>query len=102
MGVLGRRPRQGESGLTLIEIAVVLGLLAIVLLPLASVFYGGEKASANNREYGDAIAIANGQLAQAGGVTYANLGFYESQFQNPPSPPAPAVCSPPLTIPGHN
>jgi hypothetical protein len=81
---------------------VALGLLAIVLLPLASVFFGGEAASADNREYGDAIAIANGQLAQASGVTYANLGFYESQFQTPPSPPAPPACSPALTIPGYN
>ena len=58
---------------------MALALLAIVLLPLASVFYGGESASSNNREYGDAIAIANGQLAQASGITYAALGFYVSQ-----------------------
>ncbi len=62
---------------------MALALLAIVLLPLASVFYGGESASSNNREYGDAIAIANGQLAQASGITYAALGFYVSQ--GPPS-----------------
>lgn len=72
-----------EAGFTLVEVAVALALLAIVLLPLASVFYGGVSASANNREYGDAIAIANGQLAQASGVTYGNLGFYLSQ--SPPS-----------------
>ena len=77
--------------MTLLEVAVALGLLAIVLLPLASVFFGGEAASAANREYGDAIAIANGQLAQASGVTYANLRLYESQFGTPP-----------LTISGYN
>jgi hypothetical protein len=78
--------------LTLLEVAVALGILSIVLLPLANVFYGGESASAHNREYGDAIAIANGQLAQASGVTYANLGFYENQN--------PVWGTPPLTIPG--
>jgi hypothetical protein len=80
--------------LTLLEVAIALGILSIVLLPLANVFYGGERASANNREFGDAIAIANGQLAQASGVTYENLGFYENQNA--------AWGTPPLTIPGFN
>jgi prepilin-type N-terminal cleavage/methylation domain-containing protein len=83
--------RREDTGFTLIEVAIALALLSIVLLPLASVFYGGETAAANNREYGDAIAIANGQLAQASGTTYANLGFYENQFGTPP-----------LTIAGYN
>src|SRR5579862_4630670 len=80
---LDRAPRPEEAGYSLIEVVVALGLLAITLLPLASVFYGAEAANSANREYGDAIAIADGQLAQAGGVTYANLGFYVSQA--PPS-----------------
>jgi prepilin-type N-terminal cleavage/methylation domain-containing protein len=78
-----RGSRREDAGFTLIEVAVALAVLSIVLLPLASVFYGGESASANNRQYGDAIAIANGQLAQASGITYAALGFYVSQ--SPPS-----------------
>jgi type II secretory pathway pseudopilin PulG len=79
-----RKHRQSpDAGYTLIEVVVSLGLLAITLLPLASVFYGAESANSANREYGDAIAIATGQLAQAGGVTYANLGFFVSQ--SPPS-----------------
>lgn len=82
-GPIRVRRHRDESGYSLIEIVVVLGLLAIVMLPLASVFYGTEKAESYNREYGDAIAIANGQLAQAAGVTYDNLGFYVSQ--SPPS-----------------
>jgi len=87
-------PRRDEVGFTLIEVAVALALLAVVLLPLASVFYGAESANAANREYGDAIAIANGQLAQAAGVTYANLGLYEH--------PLGTNCNTPLTIPGYN
>ena len=73
---------------------MALALSAIVLLPLASVFYGAEGANADNREYGDAIAIANGQLAQASGVTYADLGLYEH--------PSGTNCNVPLTIPGYN
>jgi hypothetical protein len=80
-----------ENGLALVEVVVSLGVLGIVLLPLANVFYGGENVSAGNREYGDAVAIANGQLAQAQGTTYADLGFYENQFGTPP-----------LTISGYN
>jgi len=87
-------PRRDEVGFTLIEVAVALALLAVVLLPLASVFYGAQSANADNREYGDAIAIANGQLAQASGVTYADLGLYEH--------PLGTNCNVPLTIPGYN
>jgi prepilin-type N-terminal cleavage/methylation domain-containing protein len=86
--------RRDEVGFTLIEVAVALALLAVVLLPLASVFYGAQSANADNREYGDAIAIANGQLAQASGVTYANLGLYEH--------PSGTNCNVPVTIPGYN
>lgn len=83
-GLLARAQRPPhEAGYSLIEVVVALGLLAITLLPLASVFYGAEAANSANREYGDAIAIADGQLAEAGGVTYADLGFYVSQ--SPPS-----------------
>jgi len=85
------RSWRGEEGLSLIEVVVSLGVLAIVMLPLAGVFYTGATASASNREYGDAIAIANGQLAKATAITYANLGFYENQFGTPP-----------LTIPTYN
>ena len=48
--------RRDSDGYTLIEVVVTLGLLAITLLPLASVFYGAESANTANREYGDAFA----------------------------------------------
>lgn len=77
--------------MALLEVGVALAVLGTVLLPLANLFYGGETVAAGNRDDGDAIAIANGQLAQAQGTTYADLGFYESQFGTPP-----------LTIAGYN
>jgi len=75
----------------MIEVGVALGVLGIVLLPLANLFYGGQTVAAGTRDFGDAIAIANGQLAQAQGTTYADLGFYENQFGTPP-----------VAIPGYN
>jgi hypothetical protein len=54
-------------------------------------FYTGMTSAANNREFGDAIAVANGQLAKASATTYASLGFYEYQFGTPA-----------LTIPAYN
>ena len=63
----------------MVEVAIALGLILIVLVPLAGVYYAGETTGAHNREYGDAINIANGELSQAAGVTYADLGFYASQ-----------------------
>ena len=63
---------------------MALAVLAIVMLPLAMVFYWGATSSAQTRENGDAIAIANGFLSQAQSVTYADLGFYEDQFGTPP------------------
>jgi len=77
----------------LIEVLAGLALLAVATLPLAAVFYTGMTSAAENREFGDAIAIAiaNGQLAKATATTYASLGFYENQFGTPP-----------LTIPAYN
>ena len=79
-----RKRGRGDEGLSLLEVMVALSVLSIVLLPLASVFYWGSTNAGFNRENGDAIAIANGFLAKANGITYANLGFYESQFGTPP------------------
>ena len=83
--------RRGESGQSLIEVLAGLALLAVATLPLAAVFYTGMTSAAENRECGDAIAIADGQLAKATATTYASLGFYENQFGTPP-----------LTIPAYN
>jgi type II secretory pathway pseudopilin PulG len=85
------RRSQADDGYTLVEIVVAVGVLGIVMLPLASVFYWSATADAANRENGDAIAIANGFLAKANAISYADLGFYENQFGTPP-----------LTIPSYN
>ena len=93
------RPRAGaparagagaEEGQSLLEVSIGLGVLSVVMLPLALLFFSGASASAQSREYGDAIAIANGFLAKADAITYADLGFYEDQFGTPP-----------LTVPGY-
>jgi hypothetical protein len=91
MRAASRRPRHDEKGQGVLEVVVALGVLSVVLIPLASVFYWGATNAAFNREHGDAIAIANGFLGKANAITYANLGFYESQFGTPP-----------LTIAGYN
>jgi hypothetical protein len=86
-----RARRLDDDGLTLIEIVAALGVLAIVMLPFANLFYWGATNGAYDRENGDAVAIANGFLAKANGITYSNLGFYENQWGTPP-----------LTIPPYN
>ena len=74
-----RARRRAEEGLTLIEVVAALGVLGIVMLPLASLFFWGATNGTYNREQGDALAIANGFLAKANSLTYSALGFYESQ-----------------------
>jgi prepilin-type N-terminal cleavage/methylation domain-containing protein len=93
---LRRRLRPDTEGFTLLEVMVALSVLAIVVLPVAGVFYGGATRAGYNRDYGDAVAIADGFLANANGITYANLGFFESQcgaqtWSCSPSPPTPAI-----------
>jgi hypothetical protein len=91
MGRVLGRAQTGQTGLSYVEVAVSMAVMAIVFLPLADVFYTGSTDNQSNREYGDAIAIADAQLASADSITYSNLGFYENQFGTPP-----------LTIPGYN
>ena len=66
--------------MTLIEMVVALGVIGILLLPLAGVFYTAQSTDAQNRSYGDAIALANSALAKYDAVAWTNLGFYEDQF----------------------
>lgn len=86
------RPRPAcEEGLSLLEVAVSLAILAVLLLPLAGVFYTAAAANADNRDYGAAVGLADKALADAESVSYPNLGFYEDQF---------GAC--PTTIPGYD
>jgi type II secretory pathway pseudopilin PulG len=94
--------------MTLIEVLVALSVVAILLLPLAAVFYTGATASADNREYGAAIGLADQALAEANGISYSSLGFYEDQFSangSPATPTTPGVTCPYSgtdPIPGYN
>ena len=79
--------------MTLIEMVIAMGILSVVMLPLADVFYAGQSTDTQNRQYGDAVALGDAALAKAEAVTYSSLGFYAGQF-------APYNCS--ATVPGYN
>ena len=66
--------------MTLIEMVVALAVIAILLIPVAGIFYTGQKTDAENRQYGDAIALGDAALAKADAVSYGSLGYYEDQF----------------------
>jgi prepilin-type N-terminal cleavage/methylation domain-containing protein len=77
----GIRTRAGdEAGFTLIEQLVSLSVVAILLLPVAGIFYTGASGNANNRAYGDAVALADSALAKADAINYSDLFFYAGQF----------------------
>jgi hypothetical protein len=79
--------------MTLIEMVMAIAVVAVLLLPMAGVFYTGQRTDAQNRRMGDAVALGDAALAKADAVTYPSLGFYENQF-------APFNCT--GTVPNYN
>ena len=78
--------------MTLVEMIVALGVIGILLIPLAGTFYTAQSTDAQNRSYGDAVALANSALAKDDALAWTNLGFYEKQF-------SPFTCG--TTIPSY-
>ncbi len=72
---------------------IAIGILGVLMLPLAGVFYAGQGTDTQNRQYGDAVALGDAALARAAAVTYSSLGFYAGQF-------APYNCT--GTVPSYN
>ena len=101
MASCGRRTaRRGQDGVTLVELIVALGVIGVLLVPLAGTFYTAQSSDAQNRQYGDAIALADSALARDDALAWTALGYYDDQFQ---SPTAPCPTSPSLSpIPGYN
>ncbi len=71
--------RGGEEGFTLIELVVALALLALVVAPLAEVFYTGIGTSSTDRIRAVAIGLASRTSQELAAVPYGNLGFYGDQ-----------------------
>lgn len=69
----------GEEGFTLIELVVALALLALVVAPLAEVFYTGIGTSSTDRVRAVAIGLASRTSQEMAAVPYGNLGFYGDQ-----------------------
>ncbi|MDA8392835.1 MAG: type II secretion system protein [Actinomycetota bacterium] len=74
----GRRSG-AEDGFTLIELVVALALFAILMAPLAEVFYTSIGTSSADRVRVVAIAMASRTSQQMASVPYASLGFYGDQ-----------------------
>ncbi len=70
------RARGRESGFTIIELSVALGLLAVVAASLAGVFWSAVRTASVANHRTQAAAIASREIEGMRAVPYASVGFY--------------------------
>ena len=68
-----------ESGFTIIELVVALGILALVAAGLAPVFWTAIKTAGVANHRTAAAAIASREMEGLRSIAYASVGFYENQ-----------------------
>jgi type II secretory pathway pseudopilin PulG len=71
--------RGSESGFTIVELVVALGLLAIVAAPLAGVFWSAIRTASVSNHRTDGSAIASREIEGMRAVPYGQVGFYNDQ-----------------------
>ena len=71
--------RGSESGFTIVELVVALGLLAIVAAPLAGVFWSAIRTASVSNHRTDGSAIASREIEGMRAAPYAQVGFYNDQ-----------------------
>jgi prepilin-type N-terminal cleavage/methylation domain-containing protein len=75
-----RRWRKGrDGGFTLIEMMLALSLIALIIVPLTSVFWSSLRTESVSGARGNASAIASREIEGIHAVTYASIGFYSDQ-----------------------
>src|SRR5690242_18105784 len=69
----------GEGGFTIIEMVVALVILAIVLAPLARVYWSSIRTAGAATHRTDGSSIASREIESMHAVPYAQVGFYADQ-----------------------
>ena len=72
-------PRSGEEGFTIVEMMVALSLLAVAMVALSGVFFGGLKAASATSNRTAAVALATRETEAIRAVPYDEIGFYDDQ-----------------------
>jgi prepilin-type N-terminal cleavage/methylation domain-containing protein len=68
-----------ESGFTIVELVVALAVLAMVMAPLASVFWGAMRTAGVAAHRTDGSSIASREIESMRAIPYAQVGFYADQ-----------------------
>ena len=74
-----RRPVATEDGFTIIELVVSLAILAMVLGPLAGVFWSAMRTAGVSGHRTDGASIASREIESMRAFPYAQVGFYADE-----------------------
>jgi type II secretory pathway pseudopilin PulG len=80
---LRARRTSDESGFTIVELVIALGLLAIVAASMASLFWAAIGVAGMSAHRTDAASVASLEIESMRAVPYADLGFYADQTAYP-------------------
>jgi type II secretory pathway pseudopilin PulG len=78
----GRQPSD-ESGFTIVELTIAMGLLAIVAASMAGLFWAAIGVAGMSAHRSDATSIASREIEAMRAVPYTSLGFYADQTGYP-------------------
>src|SRR3954467_11284874 len=70
---------RGEGGFTIVEMVVALAILAIVMAPLARVYWSSIRTAGAASHRTDGSSIASREIESMHAVPYAQVGFYADQ-----------------------
>ena len=76
---LQQRRRRGEEGFSLIEVMAALTIIAVAMVAVATVFYGGLRTAGASNFRSAAAALATRETEAVHGVPYDQVGFYADQ-----------------------
>ena len=73
-----REPRE-EGGFTIVELVIAMAMLAMVIAPLAGVFWSAIRTAGVATHRTDGSSIASREIEGMRAVPYAQVGFYADQ-----------------------
>jgi type II secretory pathway pseudopilin PulG len=73
------RRRDDETGFTIVELVVALGLMSIVAASLAGVFWSSIRTAGNASHRSDAASIASREIEEMRSFQYTSIGFYADE-----------------------
>jgi len=73
------RQHDSEAGFTIVELVVALAILAMVMAPLAGVFWGAMRTAGAAAHRTDGASIASREIEAMRAIPYAQVGFYDDQ-----------------------